>query len=254
MVYSHSGIAYETFTLDNGTAIEQAIVVQHGAPLVAISWRLTDPHPRTPARLFVKPFFSGRDYHSLHHENGAFGFEPERRANRLIWHPYPGIPAIHVLANGEYRHRPDWYRNFRYDAELARGLDAIEDLAAPGVFSWSLTGDDACIIFAAAPDAEVALPAEQAAHVELEVRRNVERAPVLGQAVHAHVGQVGMRCEIGRIQRADRGPAKHVEGVLLGRENLHQPEQDPSFVGTPRTAARQHDSCARPRIAHAPSV
>jgi predicted glycogen debranching enzyme len=165
-----------TFTLDNGTAIEQAIVVQHGAPLVAISWRLTDPHPRTPARLFVKPFFSGRDYHSLHHENGAFGFEPERRANRLIWHPYPGIPAIHVLANGEYRHRPDWYRNFRYDAELARGLDAIEDLAAPGVFSWSLTGDDACIIFAAAPDAEVALPAEADARQALEHVHRSERA------------------------------------------------------------------------------
>jgi predicted glycogen debranching enzyme len=94
----------------------------------------------------------------MHHENDAYGFAPERRGDRLIWHPYEGISAVHVVFNGEYRHQPDWYRHFRYDAELARGLDAIEDLAAPGVFSWDLTTDDAALIFAAAPDAEAAIP------------------------------------------------------------------------------------------------
>jgi predicted glycogen debranching enzyme len=147
-----------TFTLGDDTAIEQSIVVQRGAPLVAINWRLTGRERRT-ARLFVRPFFSGRDYHSMHRENSAFGLEPERRSDRLIWYPYNGIPAIHVVSNGEYRHQPVWYRNFRYDAELARGLDAIEDLAAPGVFSWDLTTGDAALIFAASPDAEHALPA-----------------------------------------------------------------------------------------------
>jgi predicted glycogen debranching enzyme len=150
-----------TFTLDDGALIEQTIVVPHGAPLVAISWRLTTRKPHAPARLFVRPFLSGRDYHSMHRENGAFGFEPERCGDRLIWHPYSGIPAIHVVSNGQYHHQPDWYRNFRYDVELARGLDAIEDLAAPGIFSWDLATDDAALIFAAAPEAEHAL----AAHV-----------------------------------------------------------------------------------------
>ena len=156
-----------TFTLGDGTVLEQSIVVQHGAPLVAINWRLTGRERRT-ARLFVRPFFSGRDYHSMHRENNAFGFEPERRDDRLIWHPYNGIPAVHLVTNGEYRHQPDWYRNFRYEAELARGLDAIEDLAAPGVFSWELTADDAALILAAAPDAEDALPAGVTASQALE--------------------------------------------------------------------------------------
>jgi predicted glycogen debranching enzyme len=146
-----------TFTLADGTRIEQSIVVQHGVPLVAISWRLVSDRIG-PARLFVRPFFSGRDYHSLHRENGAFRFEPERRGDRLVWHPYDGIPAIHVVSDGDYRHAPDWYRNFCYDAEAARGLDAVEDLAAPGVFSWDLTGEPATLILAAAPDAEAALP------------------------------------------------------------------------------------------------
>jgi predicted glycogen debranching enzyme len=148
-----------TFALEDGTSIEQTIVVLHGAPLVAMSWRVVESDRHSPVRLGVRPFFSGRDYHATHHENPGFMFEPESGGDRLIWHPYAGIPAVHVLTNGQYRHQPDWYRNFRYDEEVARGLDASEDLAAPGVFSWDLTADDACLIFAASPEAEHALPA-----------------------------------------------------------------------------------------------
>ena len=147
-----------TFTFEDGTSLEQSIAVQHGAPLVAISWRLTSRVQRTAARLVVRPFFSGRDYHSMHHENGAFRFEPERDHERLVWRPYDGVPAVHALSNGEYRHQPVWYRNFRYEEEAARGLDASEDLAAPGVFSWNLSTADAYLIFAAGPSAEATIP------------------------------------------------------------------------------------------------
>ena len=56
-----------------------------------------------------------------------------------------GVPCIVSSSNGDYRHAPDWYRNFLYGAELERGLDAIEDLASPGEFTWSLSapGDQA---------------------------------------------------------------------------------------------------------------
>ena len=145
-------------TLEDGTLVEQNVVVLHGTPLVAITWRLSGSGRRSTAVLSVRPFMSGRDYHSMHHENGAFRFEPERRADRLVWQPYEGIPAIHAISNGEYRHQPDWYRNFHYEAEAARGLDAIEDLAAPGVFTWQLSEADACLVFAAGPDADAALP------------------------------------------------------------------------------------------------
>jgi len=186
-----------TFSPNEGTVIEQAIVVQHGAPLVVISWRLTSGDPRAGARLFVRPFFSGCDYHSMHRENGAFSFEPERHGDRLIWRPYQGIPAIHVASNGQYRHQPDWYRHFRYDAELARGLDAVEDLAAPGIFSWNLTTDDATLIFAAAPDAEHALPADEPAgevlarvHASEAARRKAFQSP-LHRAADAYLVKRG---------------------------------------------------------------
>jgi predicted glycogen debranching enzyme len=166
-----------TYTLDDGTTIEQSIVVQHGSPLVSASWRVTTM--KSHAILTLRPFFSGRDYHSLHHENNAFGFEPERRSDRLVWHPYEGISAVHVLSNADYQHQPEWYRNFRYDEELARGLDAMEDLASPGVFRWDLGHADASLIVAAEPEAEEALPPGTNAHdftVMLHARETLRRS------------------------------------------------------------------------------
>ena len=134
------------FALEDGTTIEHTIVARHGAPVVALTWRLLSG---PGGLLSVRPFFSGRDYHSLHRENGAFQFEPMTTAAGLVWHPYDGVPAIHVHTNGLYHHRPDWYRNFRYEAERDRGLDSVEDLAAPGVFTFQVKQRDAVLIFGA---------------------------------------------------------------------------------------------------------
>jgi predicted glycogen debranching enzyme len=132
------------FTLDDGTVIEHLVVARHGTPLVALAWRLVSG---PGGSLRVRPFLSGRDYHSLHHENSAFRFEPETTAGGLVWRPYDGVPDIHTWTNGRYRHQPDWYRNFRYEVERDRGLDSTEDLASPGEFAWNLGDGEAALIF-----------------------------------------------------------------------------------------------------------
>jgi predicted glycogen debranching enzyme len=101
------------------------------------------------AVLTVTPFLSGRDYHSIHHENSAFQFQPEINGATLVWRPYSGIPGIIALHNGEYRHQPDWYRNFVYAQERERGLDFTEDLAAPGKIRMDLSVGEGILIFAA---------------------------------------------------------------------------------------------------------
>ncbi|MCX5737048.1 MAG: glycogen debranching enzyme N-terminal domain-containing protein, partial [Proteobacteria bacterium] len=136
-----------TFQLPDGTRIEQQIFVPHGASAVAILWQLVDPTPL--ALLRVRPFLSGRDYHALQHETGAFGFAPERRDGHLVWHPYDGVPGVIAHSNGDYAHAPLWYRDFRYDDELARGLDGREDLAAPGELRFDLAAGEAVLLFAA---------------------------------------------------------------------------------------------------------
>jgi len=138
--------------LADGTLVDQEIFVPHGSAAVAVRWRLLEPRPGV--RLSVRPFLSGRDYHSLHHANADFRFAPERRERLLLWRPYPGVPGIALLANAEYEHAPEWYRNFLYAEEQARGLDCAEDLAAPGVLRWDLSRSEAVCILAAVTDGE----------------------------------------------------------------------------------------------------
>ncbi|HEU4342113.1 MAG TPA: glycogen debranching enzyme N-terminal domain-containing protein, partial [Candidatus Binatia bacterium] len=88
------------YSLEDGTKIQQEIFSVKGSPLVALSWRLLTTGAK--AILSVRPFLSGRDYHSMHHENSAFQFQPQMNNRRMVWHPYSGIPGIIALHNGEY--------------------------------------------------------------------------------------------------------------------------------------------------------
>jgi predicted glycogen debranching enzyme len=133
------------FELEDGTRIQQEIFVRKDFPGTFLTWRLLSA--LNGARLTVRPFLSGRDYHSMHHENGAFQFEPSVEAERVVFHPYADLPEIVVATNGSYHHEPTWYRNFSYEQERIRGLDFTEDLASPGSFLWDLLHEEAVCIF-----------------------------------------------------------------------------------------------------------
>src|SRR5208283_5319719 len=48
----------------------------------------------TKAKLSVRPFLSGRDYHGTRHENNSFHFDPDLGRDRVRWKPYNDIPAV----------------------------------------------------------------------------------------------------------------------------------------------------------------
>ncbi|MCI0612087.1 amylo-alpha-1,6-glucosidase [bacterium] len=134
-----------SFLLEDGRRIEQEIFIQHNSPVVVVIWRLIGN--RNGASLRVRPFLSGRDYHSLHHENPDFHFEADINGERVAWRPYEGVPEITAFANGTYIHEPLWYRNFLYTEEQSRGLDFTEDLASPGTFRFDLSSGPAILLF-----------------------------------------------------------------------------------------------------------
>ncbi len=136
--FSHDPWPTWEFETPDGTCITHELLVQHGIGATVMVWSLMRGHG--PVVLRVRPFFSGRDYHSMHHQNGAFRFDADRSAAVVAFRPYDGLPAVISLSNGDYRHAPDWYRQFLYTAERERGLDDTEDLASPGEFSWPLSG------------------------------------------------------------------------------------------------------------------
>src|SRR5919109_4078116 len=87
------------YFLEDGTKVQQEIFALNGAAVTCLSWRLITSGN---AILSLRPFLSGRDYHSTHHENVVFNFDPESRGKRLTWHPYAGIPGTIAIHNGEY--------------------------------------------------------------------------------------------------------------------------------------------------------
>jgi predicted glycogen debranching enzyme len=137
-----------TYRLASGTRIEHELFVPAHNAFVALRWRAVDGP--VPLVLKVRPFLSGRDSHATHHENRAFRFDAEVDGERVRWRPYQGVPGIVAMHNGRYRTDPQWYRGFLYSEELARGLEAEEDLGAPGIFTWDLSQGDAVLLLGAA--------------------------------------------------------------------------------------------------------
>jgi predicted glycogen debranching enzyme len=120
---------------DFGRATHEVFGVKGHATTV-LGWKLGGG---AKARLHVRPLVSGRDWHALHRENSDFRFDAQAADGHVSFAPYPGVPAINAHSNGTYRHAPQWYRQFQYDEERARGQDFVEDLASPGVFTFDLS-------------------------------------------------------------------------------------------------------------------
>lgn len=126
---------------DDGPTLAQELFVVPGAGLTLLSWRLLEEGDAGGWHFHVRPFLSGRDYHGMQHQNPALEFNPQLTRGRLTWKTYARVPAVHAWSDGAYRHDPLWYRNFLYRKERERGLDCLEDLASPGVFTWHLSVD-----------------------------------------------------------------------------------------------------------------
>jgi predicted glycogen debranching enzyme len=146
-----------TYQLPDGARIEHEIFVHRASRLTVLSWRLLgDPQPMN---LELRPLFSGRDYHGMHHFNEAFAFTPAAmKHGHALWQPYPGVPGVRFWSSGHYRQEPQWYKNFLYVEERARGFIELEDLACPGVFTCDLGADGSAAMLIGAADPDPALP------------------------------------------------------------------------------------------------
>ena len=120
-----------SFVTADGTAITFTLFCARDDAETILRWTAD-----RPIDLFVRPLFSGRDYHALHQRNDAFTFTSEATTAGRIWRPYQGVPPISARGDFVWTEDPLWYYGFSYARERERGLDDGEDLASPGLFSW----------------------------------------------------------------------------------------------------------------------
>jgi glycogen debranching enzyme len=194
--FTHAPWPCWIFKVADGTRVQLELFAVHGEPLTCLTWKLLgDPQD---VKLFVRPFLSGRDYHSLHKANGAFQFEADMKPGRVTWQPYAGVPGVTALTTALYEPDPHWYHNFLYTEERARGLDCVEDLAAPGVFSWHLADREAVLVLTTKTHAETL--AEKSDPVELAVRfraRELARRQQFPSQLHAAADAYIVRGRLG---------------------------------------------------------
>ena len=164
------------FTLPGGADISFELTAAQGGG-TALRWRFEG---QGRCRLSVRLLLSGRDYHALHHENPAFDFAATEGQRSVVWRPYAGLPGVLAQGGFAYQHQPEWYRRFLYTAEQQRGLDAVEDLASPGVLHWDLdAAGTATLLLQALPvDAEPGPATDPAAVFEAERRRRAGVLPL----------------------------------------------------------------------------
>lgn len=124
-----------------GVRWQKTIAAVNGENTTLILYEVSDASPAFILEL--QPFMGGRDYHSLTHANDQmtenFEFENDVFVARL----YEGLPDLFLLVHGAtFEAFPDWYFNFEYLVEKARGQDFQEDLFTPGVFKFQLKAGD----------------------------------------------------------------------------------------------------------------
>jgi len=186
-----------TYDLGGERTIEHTVMVPRGRACVVLSWRLVAPAGGTGAKLTVRPFLSGRDYHALHHENPDFKFKPEVDAarGRLVFQPYASEPEVVALSNGVFEEQAYWYREFLYTEERDRGLDCFEDLGAPGIYTFDLARGEALLVLgteSATHGLDGASLVEEVASMRAaeRARREADPSPLV-RAASAYVVQRG---------------------------------------------------------------
>lgn len=124
------------FRLPDGTRVWHDIMVSRVSGETILRWRAD-----RPATLDVRLLMSGRDYHSLHHENPAFDATTHEQGGGLLWRPYADVPATAARGAFTWAQDPLWFRDFSYAEDAARGLGDGEDLMSPGILRFTLPGD-----------------------------------------------------------------------------------------------------------------
>jgi predicted glycogen debranching enzyme len=113
--------------------IEKTIAAIHGKDIVVVTYEVKKaPAPFT---MELKPFVAGRDYHSLSKANDSIQRDVIFGDDVLTLNTYASIPPICIqVKDASFKYHADWFLNFEYKEEQARGLNFSEDLFSHGNF------------------------------------------------------------------------------------------------------------------------
>ncbi len=130
--------------------LTKEIILAESANSVAIRYSVSSG----PATLHLWPFVSLRDFHHLRrvHQPHQITFE-QTEGGVFVEDRNQTAQPLHLISkDAEFSPRPQWWYQFCYRAEMARGQDCFEDLYTPGFFVCELQAGQFCQLTASFGD------------------------------------------------------------------------------------------------------
>lgn len=167
-----------------GVILKKELLWIHKRTQLMIRYTLVDAHSETTLRL--RPMLAFRDKHALSKAN----MDADGRAYPIPYgvkcRLYEGFPWLHMQLDkedAEFIAAPDWYYNFEYRKELARGYEGHEDLLSTGYFEFKIKKGES-VIFSAATDM-MASPETISAVYEASLARRTHKIDFLSCLQHS---------------------------------------------------------------------
>lgn len=134
----------------NGCVLEKTLWMPNGQNRTIVRYHLREG---AKLQLRVRPFATGRFYHSLLRKNDAYDTTIHaNKKNEITLKPNEDCPPITFNSDGQFEESSNWYFNFEYPVERERGLDFQEDAFSPGEFVWELhSGQSALLVLSTEP-------------------------------------------------------------------------------------------------------
>ena len=135
-----------------GVILRKEMLWIHKRTQLMIRYTLVDAHSET--RLRLRPFLAFRDKHALTHANMAADGHSYPAVNGVKCRLYGSFPWLYLQTSKpgtEFVPAPDWYYNFEYQQDIARGYAGHEDLLTTGYFETELKKGES-IVFSASLD------------------------------------------------------------------------------------------------------
>ncbi len=159
--------------------IEKRIWMVHGSNTTCVGYRLS--RGSAPVQLEITPLLSYRSFHEI--ESGS-GKRADIRVNEsAVRVQFDGTasPILVSMEGAEFDLGGEWWWNFHFREETARGLRDTGDLYTAGTFRIELQpGEDAILVASSEPNVDLARvgswETERSRQVELLRRANAETA------------------------------------------------------------------------------
>ena len=181
-----------------GVILKKEMLWIHKRTQLMIRYTLVDAHSETKLRL--RPFLAFRDKHALTKANMEADGHSYPAVNGVKSRMYGSFPWLYMQtskADAEFVPAPDWYYNFEYLQDLARGYDGYEDLLTTGYFELDLKKGES-VIFSASLD-EMKSGKEITEMFEKSIERRTHKVDFISCLEHA-ARQFIVRRPNGRVE------------------------------------------------------